>query len=128
MGLTLNYNNLHYEWDDISIPMNPSGYWNHQNVKKDGHKITKQLLPENYTPVSPEQITSTQNHLTSEQQQLLLTLLQNYSELFLGGKGEYPELLVRIDIKPCSPPVSIPPYSITHAYQSETKIEFHRLI
>jgi hypothetical protein len=146
-GIDLLFSRQVIEWDGISMPMREQGYWTQGRMEatqaaiientdynlptNDAHETSylQEILESHYEKQDLVAVANAQTHLTSDQQQQLLTILQASRECFSGKLGEWKDTEVTIKLRPdavpyhCQKPIRVP-----HIHLLVLKNELDRLV
>jgi hypothetical protein len=129
-------------WDDIAVDMVPSGRWTKQLISETAKTWNApqksecegnaklhlaKILPAEYKPVDINAVIIKQTHLTSNEQDLLKTVLLEFQDLFQGKKVTYNGEAIELELLPEAKPFYEKPFSIPKAYQQITKDEINHL-
>ena len=91
-------------------------------------KRAVEILDAKYEPADLDEVVRTQcTHLTSDERQMLLELLQNYDELFDGTLGDFKTEPVKLELKEGAKPYHGRPFPIPHIHLKTLKKEIQRL-
>ncbi|CAJ1965724.1 unnamed protein product [Cylindrotheca closterium] len=117
-------------WIDKIISMKSKTYWqNHTNWTLtldrgyldilDDDDITDDafILDAKYEATTGREVPSKQVHLTTEQQNLLATALENTQELFDGNLGHYKHKKIHLEVEDGAVPVHSIAYSVPVEHQ-----------
>ena len=112
-------------WGDFSVPFKPRSFWNDPyNVRM---ALATQIQESKYDQTTAEEVASKQLHLTQQQQQDLVKILQGYPDLFSGKLGLYPHRKVHLDLVEGAQPIYLHMYSVPHLQLPLFKKELDRL-
>ena len=88
----------------------------------------KKLLDSDYKKVDIADVVTSQKHLTSDQQAKLANVLIQYTSLFDGTLGHYPNYLAQVELLPNSTPTHAKPYPIPRIHIEAFKKELAHLV
>ena len=136
IGMILDYKKKEFRWDEVTIAMQPPGYWNEVRTNEflelekedDGEEFNElTLLDSKYEKANLEQVAKDQTHLTPEQQQKLLKVLKKHEAMLQGKKGTWTGEPVDVKLKPNATPFHGRPYRVPHSVLPTLKKEIERL-
>ena len=138
-GIDIKFSTSTIEWDGISLPMHPTGYWDTEKIREisftilhlvDGDETYIQtILDSKYDKQDLCAVSKAQRHLNPEHQRKLKQLLMKHELLSSGTLGEWPDLEVDVDLKPdVQPDHCHRPYRVPHVYLATLKRELDRLL
>lgn len=140
LGLKFDFKQETVTWDDITIPMKQKGTLSRQINFVDNQdaelptfmqKATKRLerISANaYDKHNYKEMVLRCNHLSTQEQEKLLTLFSSYDELFSGALGEIPNVRVHLQLKPNPKPYFAKAYSIPQSIYDIAKQEVEELV
>ena len=88
----------------------------------------KEILESKYDKVSTNSVAQEQVHLTPRQREVLAVLLGDYSKLFSGKLGAYPNYKVHLDLLPNAKPFYTRYYSVPKLHEKVFKQELECLV
>ena len=147
LGIVLNFRHSYIQWDDVQFPMgmasdvnNPSNANNASELLSSSHPFVqesellqtdvermKTILDAKYEAADLAYVCSQCTHLSSSEQQSLLSLLNKYKSLFDGTLGTWKNTTLDIELKEGATPYHAKPYPIPRAYEATLKMEVERL-
>jgi hypothetical protein len=146
-GIDLLFSRRVIEWDGISMPMRESGYWSQGRMEATQAAILEsydcnistndkcetsylqEILESHYERQDLNAVALAQLHLTNNQQQQLLQILQSCQDCFSGKLGTWKDAEVSVKLRPdavpyhCQKPIRVP-----HIHLGVLKNELDRLV
>lgn len=148
IGIIIDYKNQRFVIEDTMVPMRP---WNpiftpadarnemqqellrirevlstSKNVAGLQNRVTK-ILDAKYEKADLEQVTSSCNHLSKDEQNALLRLLKKYEILFDGTLGDWKGSEVHFQVKPGTKPYHARAFPIPQIHEQTVRKEVDRL-
>ena len=94
----------------------------------DAVQRVKDILDAKYAPVSCQSIIDNSPHLSEEQKQALLPILEKHKSLFDGTLGKWKNAQHKIELKdPSLPPIACRPYPVPVSRKKTLMLEIERL-
>ena len=134
------------QWLDNIVSMKTSDFWTSSSAFHDilddtndeifpsqhfesfKTQALKKMLASDYKKVEIGDVVSSQKHLTSDQQTKLANVLNQYTSLFDGAFGHYPNYLAKVELLPSSTPTHVKPYHIPRIHIEAFKKELAHLV
>ena len=91
-------------------------------------KGTKEILESKYEKVDTEQVAEQQQHLPQRQRDQLSSILGQFTHLFSGKLGKFPNYKVHLELTEEAKPFHFRPYPVPHAHRRTFKNELQRLV
>lgn len=138
VGIDIHHSTQTIHWLDLSTSFKPSGYWKHPK-----RALQYMLLPDpwshssfvtvaiqdaTYVAVDVHDVVKAQHHLSSPQQDQLIALLLQHTELFSGTLGCFPQREYDLDLIPTAIPKHFRAYPIPKVHEETFKKEVNRLL
>jgi len=115
-GIDIRFSSDTIEWDGATMEMHPRGHWTDDRMKEvvnmigepdsaqelcDGEESYLQaILDAKYEKQDLHAVSAAQEHLTHDEREGLEKALLKRQVLFSGTLGEWPDQVVRVDLKP----------------------------
>ena len=129
LGIILDFKENNIVWDDMLICMKAPNAQPPQDFFLTKPEPTiKQILSAKYAPADLPSIVKGYDHLTEDQQQKLLSLLEAHSTLFDGTLGKWTGTAHNISLKEGATPYHARSFPIPKAYEATLKDEVNRLV
>ena len=135
-GLSMDWGDRVYTWDDLEVPMSTSRRpksMPEAMVQASAH----QPVSFEHAPMEQAKFVMTKDdvyehipgHLTDEQGNQLATVLQQYLSSFQGGIGLLPGPPLDLTVAtPEKPPIHLRPYNVPHSVQAKARAEVDRMV
>ena len=113
--------------DTLSVPFKPRTFW-HNPYNVQIALVHTQIQESKYEQVPVREVASQQKHLTIEQREDLVQILERYPKLFSGKLGCYPHRKIHLDLLDNVQPIHLRSYSVAHNQEQLFKTELERLV
>jgi len=133
LGIDLQFSTKEIVWDQSKIPFknsdDPMGSYHIDEPDSilEAAERLKQILDAKYNAADLEEIAAEQEHLTSEEQQMLHELLNKFTDLFDGTLGQWTDTAYNIELCPDAQPYHAKAYPIPRVHLETLKTEVDRL-
>jgi hypothetical protein len=98
-----------------------------EEISSSFHNATKTITESTYGKVDVEVVAKQQTHLSSQQQDRLLSILKKRTKLFSGKLGLYTGKKMDLELISGAVPVHQKPYPVPHAHMEVFRKELDRL-
>jgi transposase InsO family protein len=129
-------------WDNATVPMRSPDWLDSNLIEAYQEEIfsihdpdtteaerIQGILDHKYAPADFDKVIEESKHLTTEEQELLHTLLNKYESLFDGTLGNWNTAPTDIDLKdPECEPYHARPYPVPHSQEKKLRDEVDRLV
>ena len=134
LGFDLRFSSSTVKWDGSEIPMKDedctlenSYYLQDSKSVNDMTEHLHSILDAKYEAANLNKVVKSAEHLSEEEQQKLLTLLQKHESLFDGTLGQWKDSTYNIDLKEDAKPYHARAYPIPRVHMNTLKMEVERL-
>ena len=141
LGMDICFSTSTIHWRGVSVPMRDYGDLRSRQaahliyvenfeteITKSVSKRVNQILDAKYEKANLVQITDNCTHLTKQQKQKLLTLLQKYEDLFDGTLGGWKGTDIKLDLIPNAKPFHSAPFPVPQIHEATLRKEVDRLV
>ncbi len=135
LGITINYNDLHIEWDGAAVPLksrdvtrNELAYAEDSPCVREAAERIKRILDAKYEPADLDKVVAESTHLDKEERRALQALLEKHKTLFDGTLGRWKDELYDVELKPDAEPYHARPFPVPKVYEKTLKMEIDRLV
>ena len=140
LGIILDYSDAVITWEHVTVPMKNYGFFRDRTNLEKLYEINKidgilqsaehrqmVILDADYTRVDIPQYVHEIPHLTTNEKEQLIQVLNQYPELFQGGLGTCTVRPISLEVEEGAKPYHARPYVIPKIYEETTKKEINRL-
>ena len=136
LGIDLKFSDHTIHWDNASAPMRAADILQQDSVDSISETLFEEIIDEDviqrmteakYSPADLPAEVNKNSHLTKDEQQQLLQLLQKYEGLFDGTLGEWKTSPVHLELKEGAKPYYGRPYPVPKSQEQKVKDECNRL-
>ena len=133
LGIKIDFENLIVHWKEAEVPMRDPKITTKEFFTQDTEIVeeamtrVKKILDAKYEAADLKQIAAECTHLTKEQQQKLLEILDKHKSLFDGSLGEWKEESLNIELKEGAKPYHARAFPIPKIHEPTLKMEVERL-
>ena len=139
-GFVLDHAHSRIIWDGLSIPMtkhtskSPSPtavtHFSCMHMFSENYAAgTSKIKEAKYDSISPQEVAAQSSHLTSQEQQQLCKLLQQFPTLFSGQLGRYNKSQFKLElVDPYTTPIFCKPYPVAQTHMQVFLKELHHLV
>ena len=129
LGIILDFKENNIVWDDMLVCMtSPNAQPPQDFFLTKPEPTMKQILSAKYAPADLPSIVRGYDHLTEDQQQKLLSLLERHSTLFDGTLGKWTGPAHTISLKEGPTPYHARSFPLPKAYEATLKDKVNRLV
>ncbi len=134
LGMDVKFSTNTIEWDNSEIPLRDSEstvqehfHITESDSMSDATDRLRSILDAKYEAADLKQVAAECSHLTNEEQQLLLRVLEKHKNVFDGTLGKWNGSEYNIDLKPDARPYHARAYPIPRVHLQTLKMEVERL-
>ena len=134
LGFQIDFGSRTITWDEVSVPMknidsefNDHYYGEDSGAVADELERIKRILDAKYEQAKPTDIVEQCNHLTPDEKNKLLKLLEEFADLFDGSLGKWKGELYDIELKPDAKPYHARAFPIPKVHERTLRMEVDRL-